>query len=245
MPPVGAPRPGTANVDGDASEWTAGDRFADMTQAGDPGRPVRAVLSLRYDCATTVLYAFVRATGDGEFLANRGDEAYLRIDGAGKLVSGRSGDDDRAPDFRWVGRDGRRAAGWEASGMVAAGRHTIRSHGLLAFDDEDGFLKLDTVPRYTDLILVCDAPSSATAEPTPEPDPSATPTPTAAPGPTPTPSPTPDPSESSEPDDVDDTHDDDTPDDTQGGLIVVLPLLAATTAWATRPDRLRRRTRAR
>ncbi len=217
-------------VDGDPSEWAPGDWFADLTQAGQAWRPISGSLYLRYDCTTETLYAWVDAAGEGRFRADRPSQAYLRIDGSGKRVHGKSGDDGIAPDFAWVARDGRLARGWEASARVAPDARSIRAHVLMAWDDDDGYLKLDTMPRHTRLDIDCaEAPSptpsprptpskprptpeatsaataspDATAEPTARP-PRATPDPTAKPTPKPTKTPkptrTPKPTDTHDPD---------------------------------------------
>ena len=53
-----APHPsaGSATVDGSTADWSLGaDFFADMTDAGVDGRPVRAKLYLQYDCDAEAL----------------------------------------------------------------------------------------------------------------------------------------------------------------------------------------------
>ena len=92
------PASGTATVDGSTAEWsTVDDFFVKMTDAGYEDRPVIANLYLRYDCETEVLYGMVATVGDYRILQTRPENAYLRIDGAGKLVSGESGDDGSRP----------------------------------------------------------------------------------------------------------------------------------------------------
>ena len=225
-------------MDGDPGEWTAADRFAEMSDAGLRKLPVRATLSIRYDCTHNVLYAYVRAVGDGTVLRDRPENAYLRIDSRGKLVSGLSGDNGKAPDFAWV-RSASKTRGWEASGRLAPGRYLVRAHVLLAWDDADGYLPLDIAPREVPLVLRCAAPPKAS----PSPKPTARPKPSEAPSARPTDTPSPKPSKDRDGDD----HDDDTgsDEDVEGGIILVVPLLAGTVAWTTRPQRLRRRTRPR
>lgn len=184
------PIAGTAVVDGDPSEWGAGDHFADMTDNGEADGEVLATLSLRYDCETETLFALVLATGEGQLRQDRPDEAYLRIDGSGKLVDGNSGNDGTPPDFAWVGGDGTSADGYEASASIAPGAYTIRAHVLLWWDDSDGYLTLDSVPREAPLTIDCPEPTpepTATPTATPEATATATPEPTATATPEPTP----------------------------------------------------------
>lgn len=175
-PVVGAasstPSAGSATVDGDPGEWSLGtDLFADMAAGSqDPmGR-----LYLRYDCDTETLYGLVLTLDGNKAQQTRPAEAYLRIDGAGKLVSGQSGDDGTPPDFAWVGGDGTLADGFEASGHVAPGSHTIRAHVLIDDDSADGYTPIDA---NAPLELECAAPTEApTPTPTGEVEPTATPT---------------------------------------------------------------------
>ena len=187
-PPV--PSSGTATVDGDPSEWVAGDHFADLTRGGVAGRAVVGSLSLRYDCETETLFGLVRIDAPDVALAFRPENAYLRIGTTGKLVSGEDGNDGTPPDFEWIDSDGTYAAGYEASAHLAPGSYTIRSHVLiLNEDEEDGYDAVDNVSRATPLEIACVEP---TPTPTATPEPTATPTPapTEEPNPTPTPAPT-------------------------------------------------------
>ncbi len=104
-----APNPtyGSAVVDGATAEWSLStDHFGDMTDAGVAGRPVRAKLYVRYDCDAETLFALVLVQGDEQGRQDRPDEAYLRIDGEGKLVGATSGNDGTPPDFAWIDGDG-------------------------------------------------------------------------------------------------------------------------------------------
>jgi hypothetical protein len=200
---------GSAVVDGDPGEWTDADYFADMTDNGNPLNEVLATISLRYDCDTGTLYALVMVTSGNEGLVkqDRPDEGYIRIDGV-TVVRASNGDDGSPPDFVWVNGNGTRADGYEASANVAPGSYTVRAHFLFEFDDEDGYLTIDTVPREAPLTIACPQPTpEATPAPTPEVTPASTPettpaatpeatpevTPEATPGATPeaTPAPTP------------------------------------------------------
>lgn len=183
-PPV--PSSGSATVDGATGDWDLGaDHFADMTDAGSPTQPVVAKLYLRYDCDSGTLFALVLGIDGTQFRETRPENAYIRIDGAGKLVSGESGNDGTPPDFSWVHPDGVLADGWEASGHVAPGNHTVRAHVLRPDDSADEYQNVDNIGRADPLALEC-----VTETPTPTATPTATPTSTAT-GPTATPRKTP------------------------------------------------------
>jgi hypothetical protein len=154
-----APNPsqGSATVDGDIGDWSLGDDFfADMTDAGNPDMPARAKLYLRYDCDSETLFALVLAVGDEKARQDRPDEAYLRIDGAGKLI-------DPDGDFAWVNGDGTLADGWEGAAELAPGSYTVRAHVLIADDSEDGYTPMDPVGRNVPLVIECEEE----VEPTP------------------------------------------------------------------------------
>ncbi len=176
------PAPGAAVIDGDPSEWSPGDLFTTMQHHGSA--KVVGTFSLRYDCATQILSALVLSTDGAIFKSDRPEVAFLRIDGVGKLVSGESGDDGIPPDFAWVGQIGSAARGFEASGVVVPGEHTIRAHILMFDDSADGYLTIDSNPPTGPLSLSCpsgtSAPSGSVAATTATPavSPTATPTPT-------------------------------------------------------------------
>ena len=184
-----APDPtyGVANVDGDPGEWDlTADFFTNMTNAGNPDQPTLANLYVRYDCDAEVLYGLVLVEDGLHGQQTRPENAYLRIDGAGKLVSGESGDNGTPPDFAWVNPDGTFADGFEGSGPLAPGTYTLRAHILIDDDSADGYAPADTVPRDAPLVVECE-------EPTPEPTPVVTPEPTPVVTPEPTPVVTPEP----------------------------------------------------
>jgi hypothetical protein len=159
-----APSAGTANVNGSPTEWALGaDHFADMSATGT----TMGDLYLRYDCDSETLYALVLARDGFQARQTRPENAYLRIDGTGKLVSGLSGDDGTPPDFAWVNGDGTLAAGYEASGSLAPGTYTLRAHILIADDSADGYTPIDS---NGPLVIEC-----AVATPTPTATPTATP----------------------------------------------------------------------
>ncbi|MEO8228489.1 MAG: hypothetical protein ABI628_01865 [Chloroflexota bacterium] len=182
-PPV--PSSGSVTVDGSTGDWNlSADHFADMTDTGIANGTVRARLYLRYDCASETLFALVLGVDGIQFRETRPENAYVRIDGAGKLVSGESGNDGTPPDFSWVHPDGTLADGWEASGSLAPGDYRLRVHVLRPDDSSDGYAQVDNIGRDDPLKLVC-----ASATPTPAPTgtiaPTATPTGTIAPTATP------------------------------------------------------------
>ncbi|MDY6908257.1 MAG: hypothetical protein SV910_08570, partial [Chloroflexota bacterium] len=120
VPP--APTYGTAAVDGDTGEWDLGDDFfAEMYEAGKTSKPDTSKLYLRYDCESNTLYALVLAN-DGLLVIVETDESYIKVAGD-KKVGDTDGDDGNPPDFAWVGRDGDRAQGWEASFVLAPGSY--------------------------------------------------------------------------------------------------------------------------
>lgn len=171
------PTHGSATVDGATGDWDLGaDKFADMTDAGNAAKPVVAHLYLRYDCDSETLFALVLGVDGTQFQQTRPENAYIRIDGVGKLVSGLSGNDGTPPDFSWVNPDGKLTDGWEASGKVAPGSHTVRAHVLRPDNSADGYQSVDNIGRSDALDLECVVPT-----PTPTPTPTATPTPTPTP----------------------------------------------------------------
>jgi hypothetical protein len=179
-PPV--PSSGSATVDGKTGDWNlAADHFADMTDTGIADGPVMAKLYLRYDCASETLFALVLGVDGIQFRETRPENAYIRIDGVGKLVSGESGNDGTPPDFSWVNPDGTLADGWEASGSLAPGTYALRAHVLRPDDSADGYAQVDNIGKADPLKLVC-----ATATPTPTPTPTGTTEPTATANGTPT-----------------------------------------------------------
>jgi hypothetical protein len=186
-----APHPsaGSATVDGSIADWSlSGDFFGDMTDAGVDGRPVRAKLYLQYDCDAEVLYGLVLVQGDEKARRDRPDEAYIRIDGSGKLMSATYGDDGTPPDFEWVNPNGEAADGWEGSGSLAPGSYTLRAHVLVADDSADGYTPMDVVGRNVPLVIDCGEVGPTEGTPTPTP---VTPTPVTPTPVTPTPKPTP------------------------------------------------------
>jgi hypothetical protein len=189
-----APHPseGSATVDGSTGDWSlSSDFFSDMTGSGDASEPVLAKLYLKYDCESEVLYALVLAQDGEKVRQDRTDEAYIRIDGSGKLISATHNNDGTPPDFAWVNGDGKLADGWEGSGALAPGSYTLRAHVLIADDSDDGYRETDTVGR--DIPLEIDCGDVGPTQGTPTPTPVVTPTPTPAPTggqQTPTPPPT-------------------------------------------------------
>lgn len=144
---------GTANVDGNAGEWDLNaDFFASLHAGSNVAFPARADSYARYDCSTSTLYVLVLARTGETIKTDEPGDHYVRIDGAGKLVSDLSGDDGAAPDFRFVGQSGATAAGWEASGILPPGTYDIRIFTKVNDDDTDGY---DAVLRDTEIGTDC------------------------------------------------------------------------------------------
>ena len=117
-----------------------------MTDAGDASQPVVAHLYLRYDCSSETLFALVLGVDGTQFRQTRPENAYIRIDGAGKAVSGLSGNNGTPPDFSWVNPDGTLADGFEGSLPLAPGSHTVWAHILRPDNSADGYQSVDTSP---------------------------------------------------------------------------------------------------
>ena len=163
-----SPNEGTATVDGATGDWSlSADFFADMTDAGNAGAPVRAKLYLKYDCDSETLAALVLAQGDEKARQDRPDEAYIAIDGS-KLIDSSNG------SFAWVNGDGTLADGFEGATDLAPGSYTLRAHVLIADDSADGYTPMDTVGRNVPLDITCEddggvAPTEQPNNPTPKP----------------------------------------------------------------------------
>jgi hypothetical protein len=151
---------GTANVDGNAGEWDLNaDFFASLHAGSNVAFPARADSYARYDCASSTLYVYVKARTGETIKTDEPGDHYIRIDGAGKLVSDLSGDDGTAPDFHFVGQSGNTASGWEASGILPPGTYDIRIFTKVNADDTDGY---DAILRDTQIGTDCAAGSGPT-----------------------------------------------------------------------------------
>ena len=128
-------------------------------------------------CATTAisntLFALVLAQGNDKAQQTRPENAYVRIDGTGKLISG---GEPANGEFEWVSGDGTLADGWEGGNELAPGSYSLRAHVLIDDDSTDGYAPMDPIGREVPLVIECQD-----VEPTP------TPTPTPVDDPTPTP----------------------------------------------------------
>ena len=156
------PNDGSATVDGAIGDWSlSADFFADMTDGGVAGRPVRAKLYLKYDCDSETLYALVLTQGDEKARETRTDNAYINIDGS-KVIDSTHG------SFAWVNGDGTLADGYEGAASLAPGSYTLRAHVLVADDSEDGYTALDNVGRFAPLVIECGGvqPTEGTPAPT-------------------------------------------------------------------------------
>ena len=170
------PKPtyGSAVVDGHTGDWDlSADTFSDLTDTGQADSPVRGHLYLRYDCTTETLYALVLGVDGIQFQQTRPEDAYIRIDGSGKAVSGNSGNDGTPPDFSWVNPDGTLADGFEGSAPLSPGDYTVRAHVLRPSDRSEGYTPVDNIGRADPLEIVC---KKATATPTGTAEATATPT---------------------------------------------------------------------
>lgn len=140
------PNYGIADVDGIISpgEWDLTvDFFANMHRAAQAHKEVEAKLYLRYDCSTYTMFALVLPVGGLEIIVDEAPtdpaDAYIKINGSPQpVVTGYSGDDDVPPDFAWIGMNGTRAQGWEASFAMPEGSYTvgINAHTNVFNDDE-------------------------------------------------------------------------------------------------------------
>ncbi len=120
---------GTANVDGSAGEWTPPNDFvANLYRAGRADKPVEGKVYLRYDSNTCILYAYAVSDYGTNVMADRPDDAFVKLGNTTKLVDGNSGDNNAAPDFQWVGLSGNRATGFEASVVLAPGTYDLNIH---------------------------------------------------------------------------------------------------------------------
>jgi hypothetical protein len=143
-PPV--PLIGTANVDGNSSEWNlssdplTGDFFSNMYRAwkDDGSKPITSKAYLRYDPITDTLYVLVLAQPNC-FIEMGDGEATIKI-GQTKVVDEFTGDDGNVPDFRWIGQgaggDATHALGFEASFSIGPGSYEIRIHVNMYEDGE-------------------------------------------------------------------------------------------------------------
>jgi len=158
-------------VGGSTDEWDlVEDFFADMYRAGKPDKKVESELFLRYDCSanpgfgyggpTGTIYALVLAVEGAEVIVNEPpatpEDAYIKIVELGNvpLVDGNSGNDGSPPDFKWVGLDGTRADGWEASFTLNEDTYTLNVHTQV-FDDSEQQTSA-VADRGIPLLLQCD-----------------------------------------------------------------------------------------
>ncbi len=137
------PTYGTANVDGDPSEWDlSADFFANMYEAGKDDKDILSYLYLRYDCSTQTLYALVLVSADhddGLIINPSNDDNFIKLGNTTKLVDGNSGDDGTPPDFQYVYFPDIPiiAIGWEASASLAPGTYNnLNVHAQIYSDDE-------------------------------------------------------------------------------------------------------------
>jgi hypothetical protein len=148
------PQPGSANVDGNPGEWNAADQFTTLHRQNDPSLPAEATVSLRYDCATGTLYAYVDVLGTQQIRTDDPThENYIRIGDTGKLVHDGSGDDGTPPDFLYINPVGLGADGFEASGAIPEGTYAMRVHIKILDDSGDGYHVVER--RDVPLVIEC------------------------------------------------------------------------------------------
>lgn len=163
-------------VDGDLSEWSSADFFANMYRAAKSDKEVESELWLRYDCSTNILYVAVKAAAGVTIIASD-DDNYVKFGQNDKRVDGNDAPPDGTqPNFAYAGE-----TGWEASFSVAPG--TYPDLNVHAQVQHDGSQTSAVEDRAIELQLVC-----GQSNPTPTP----TATPTGTPNATPTATPTPD-----------------------------------------------------
>ncbi len=133
LPPPGVVC-GPAVVDGDISEWDLDNEFfANMYRAGNASKPVESRIYVRFDPATDTLYLLIMAVPGVEVLAMP-DDAFVKLGGV-KLVDGNSGNNGVPADFAWVGLNGDRAQGWEASMPFVQGTYSNFNVHTQVWDD--------------------------------------------------------------------------------------------------------------
>jgi hypothetical protein len=149
------PTYGTADVNGDDSEWAIpGDFFSDMYRAGNPANvPILAKLYLRYDCTNNILYVLVQTESGVILDLSKTDEHWVEIDGT-KKVNDLSGDDGTPPDFAFVPTSGPPYTGWEASISLLPGTYTLEVHSNV-IDAAGNQQTSDTDRAGIDLFICC------------------------------------------------------------------------------------------
>jgi hypothetical protein len=126
------PTYGTADVDGDYSEWDCEDYFADMVSGGGTNYGTELYLRADCQCGYVILYILVLDTNspDSPILVQGCSEDWVKIDGV-KAVCSDDGDNDIPPDFAWIGEWTDTidyAEGFEASVVLANGDYTLAVH---------------------------------------------------------------------------------------------------------------------
>ena len=119
-------------VDGNPSEWVSEDFFANLHKAGKADKEVLATVSLRYDCATEILFANVVPTGTLKINTSP-DNNFIKLGNSNKLVDGSdSPADGTPPDFEWANKVDSTSEGWEASVELAPGIYSnFNVHALI------------------------------------------------------------------------------------------------------------------
>ena len=128
------------DVDGDFSEWSSPDFFANMNQAGpfhgnsDPD--LLSKLYLRYDCTNGILYAMVLLNDSSNHVINvtESEKLFVKVNETDEiefvnngleLVNGNTNYDGIAPDLCYIIDASGAKVGWEASTPLAVGSYRL------------------------------------------------------------------------------------------------------------------------
>jgi len=125
----GSPTYGTAEVDGNPSEWDlTNDFFTNMYRAFDPTKELQSTAYLRYDCSSHVMYVLVLVVDPFVIDTSNPTNHWVKIDGIpGNVVDAADGDDGTPPDFAFI-LQGTVTIGWEASFSLDPGSYGIIIH---------------------------------------------------------------------------------------------------------------------
>ncbi|NND07856.1 MAG: hypothetical protein HKN87_15875, partial [Saprospiraceae bacterium] len=138
------PTSGTANIDGNYSEWDlTNDFFADMYEAGKVDKTLLSKLYVRYDCKTQKLCVLVK-TVDGFFAEKLNGEAYVKF-GENKIVDGTYG----SSYFQWIYKNDN-PVGFEACAKVAPGSYPDLNPHLQVKMDRTSAVSMRMIPICLD-----------------------------------------------------------------------------------------------
>lgn len=156
------PTYGSANMNGDPSEWdlnVGGDFFAYMYRAGNPSKQVESNVSLRYDCCNQIMYVLVMTVPGVPAIVSPTD-AWGAIDSiSNKVYTGNSGNGSSLPAFVWIGRgyDGNNnhAQGYQAAFSLAPGNYTIIIHIQVEHDGSQTSATTGFPQNGVPLVIIC------------------------------------------------------------------------------------------